>query len=84
MFRLAKEQMAAFSAAARKDFEDRMVLHLHERLPERCGAMSEATMRGLIQDGIANAASQGITSERAVCAHIEAMLGDAAPGGANA
>jgi len=69
--RLRKEQIEAFSAAARQEFEDRMVEHLNEFFPRHCKAMGEEGVRQEIRHGVARARTYEITSQRDVCKYID-------------
>jgi len=74
MLRIRKEQMDAFSQAAARSFEDRMVEHLTEFFPEQCEALGEPETREAIQHGINRAKTYGIISERDVCKYIDLMF----------
>jgi hypothetical protein len=74
MFKIRAAQVKAFEQAARKDFEDRMVLHLNEFFPDECRAMGEAALREMIRYGIGRAASHGIIMEPDVCKYLTLMM----------
>jgi hypothetical protein len=75
MFTIRKEQMEALADAGIADFEDRMMEHLFEcPLSERCRAMGEAALRGLIRYGLQRAASYGIVTERGVSVYVDVMV----------
>jgi len=75
MFTIRNEQMQAFSEAATKNFEVRMVAHLRQFFPERCAPMGEEEVRQEIRCGIERAATYGIVAERDVCHYIKLMFG---------
>jgi len=72
--KLRKEQIEAFSAAARKDFENRMVVHLREFFPKKCQTLGEVGIREKVRYGIKRAGSYEITAERDVCKYIDVMF----------
>lgn len=74
MLLVRSEQMAVFSAAAEKEFEDWMVAHLNRFFADRCKRMGEEALRELIRYGIHRAASYGLTIRREVCKYIDVML----------
>lgn len=74
MLVIRTEQMSAFSAAAEKQFEDWMVLHLNKFFASKCSRMGEDALRELIRYGIRRAASYGLTIRREVCKYIDVML----------
>jgi hypothetical protein len=72
--RIRSEQMAFFSNASLKTFEDRVLPHLNKCFPAQCAALGEPELRSTIQYGITRAASYGITTEREVCKYIDLMV----------
>ena len=72
--KLRKEQIEAFSAAARQDFEDRMVEHLNEFFPRHCKAMGAEGVRQEVRYGVERARAYDITSQRDVCKYIDLMF----------
>lgn len=74
LFRIRPEQMEAFAAAARKDFENRMVVHLRQVLPDECAPLGEQGLRELIRAGLRRTRSYRITAEYDVCRYLHLML----------
>jgi len=72
--KMRDEHMQAFTEAAVKDFEDRMVVHLNKFFPEQCEALGEAKTREAIREGIDRAAGYGFVAERDVCKYIDLMF----------
>ena len=72
--RMRQQQNEAFSEAAVKDFENRMVVHLHEFFPEQCKALGEKKTRKAIREGIERAGKYDIVTERDVCKFIDLMF----------
>jgi hypothetical protein len=66
-------QMAAFSKAEVRKFEDWMFPHLRQFFLAQCQSLDEAKVRELIRHGMARAAIYGITIERDVCKYIDLM-----------
>lgn len=71
MFTIRKEHLEAFRRASMEGFEDRMVAHLKEFLPESCAEMAESEIRRRIQYGIRRASAYSITAEDDVCRYID-------------
>ncbi len=74
MFKIRREQMAAFSGAARQSFEDRMVVHLNRFFPAQCEALGESEVRIVISYGIRRAREYGVKAERDVCKYVDIMF----------
>ena len=74
MLTIRKEQMDAFSHAALRIFECRMVAHLNRHFPKRCAKLGEDGVREWIRYGIERARTYGIVSERDVCKYIDVMF----------
>lgn len=74
MLTIRKEQMAVFSKAKLKKFEDFVLGHLNKSLPKQSGALGEARLRETIQYGIKRAASYGITAERDVYRYLYLLV----------
>ena len=72
--KIRSEQMAAFSQAAVRGFEDRMVAHVREFFPGRCESLGEEKTRETIRYGIARAEAYNIVVERDVCKYIDVMF----------
>ena len=72
--KIRKEQMEAFSEAAVKDFEDRVLQDLQEFYPVECRALKEAGVRAIIRKGIKNAEKYKIVAEHDVCLYIDLMF----------
>jgi hypothetical protein len=80
MFKIDKQQMAAFAESSVRGFEQRMVQHLGEQFPKQCAALAATTgVETLVRKGIERAASHGITLEKDVSGFIGVMcvLGEA-------
>lgn len=74
MFKIDKQQMAAFAESSARGFEERMVQHLEERLPQYCATLATAAgVQTLVQKGIERAAAHGITIEKDVSRFIGVM-----------
>src|SRR5581483_4821649 len=74
MLAVRAEQMALFSAAAEKQFEDWMVVHLNKFFAQKCSSLGEERLRELIRYGIRRASSYRVTIRREVCKYIDVML----------
>lgn len=84
MLKLSRQQMDSFRSAAARAFEERMIAHLAQRFPLRCGQIGQPNLLQVIQKGLGSAALHGIVKEKDVCRLIELMLAlgegaDAAP-----
>jgi hypothetical protein len=66
--------MAAFSEAASKSFEERMLAHLRRFFPKRCAALGEGAARELVRDGIAAARSYSVVAERDVARYLDVAM----------
>lgn len=71
---IRKEQMAAFKQYMRRQFEEKMVGHLHTYYAEACHQLGEVKIRGMIRHGIARAKLYGITAETDVSRYINMMF----------
>jgi hypothetical protein len=71
---IRQQQMATFSQARQKTFEERMAGHLNRCFPSECEALGEQGVQDAIRYGIERAASHGIASERDVCKYIDLMF----------
>ncbi|HET7100189.1 MAG TPA: hypothetical protein VFJ52_03490 [Terriglobia bacterium] len=74
MIVIRQEQLDVFSDAAVKDFENRMVLHLRQALPQECSALEDEGLRQAIRQSMERAAGYGIVAERDVCKYTEVMF----------
>jgi Domain of unknown function (DUF4123) len=74
MLVIRREQLALFSAAEVRKFEDWMVVHLNKFFRRECSQMGEAELRETIQYGIRRAASYGLKAKRDVCKYIDVMM----------
>jgi len=74
MFKMRREQMAAFREDALRGFEDRVAAHVQRCFARRWSALQEDGVRGLIRRGVERAAAHGIVAERDVCLFIDLML----------
>lgn len=71
---IRKKQIEAFSQAAVKGFEDRMVARLYKGYPEQCQELGKASLGELIKYGIKRAAKYDMKTEYAVEKYIELMV----------
>ncbi|AKT41731.1 hypothetical protein [Chondromyces crocatus] len=67
------EQVVALARAEVNGFEDRMVLHLAEVIPETTG-LGEAELRAQIQQGLERAARWGIAREYDLALYLQVMF----------
>jgi hypothetical protein len=74
MLVVRREQLALFSAAEVRKFEDWMVVHLHKFFRRECSQMGEAELRETVQYGIRRAATYGLKAKRDVCKYIDVMI----------
>ena len=74
MVTIRHDQMQAFSEAAARSFEDRMVVHLEKFFPQQCKALGEQRTRDVIRLGIERAARHDIDVEYDVCRYIDLMF----------
>jgi hypothetical protein len=79
MLTIRKDQMRAFDAYTRQNFEERLVRHLKAILPQQVRTLAgttpgDAKLRALIVQGIQKSAGYGITTERDTGRFIELMV----------
>jgi len=74
MLKIRKEQSEIFSQAAIKSFEDRMIQYLRQFFSQRYDEFGEEHVRGLIREGIANAATYQIIRECDVARYVTIMF----------
>jgi hypothetical protein len=74
MLKILKEQADAFSAAAVRDFENRMVKHLRRFFRADCRILGEEGVRETIRHGVLRAAGYGIVSEHDVALYLNLMM----------
>jgi hypothetical protein len=67
-------QQQAFEQAARKKFEDEMVVHLRQLAPQHCNAVGEAGLRQLVRTGMERAAKNGLTNRGPVRFYLDLMI----------
>jgi hypothetical protein len=67
-------QMAAFSKATVRNFENRLRAHLQETYPEPSEALGEAGVREVIAHGMKRAEHYHLASEREICGYVELMF----------
>ena len=72
--KLRQEQIEAFEPAARKNFEDRMVVHLKKYFGKRCEVVTESAVRDMIRYGIDRAVTYDIITQRDLCNYLSLML----------
>ena len=68
------EQVVALARAEVNGFEDRMVLHLAEVIPETTSGLGEAELRAQIQQGLDRAARWGIAREYDLALYLQVMF----------
>ena len=71
---LRKEQIQAFSDAARNRYEDRVLAHVNQFFPAECERMGEPAVREEIRYGIERSKVYGIVSQRGVTKYIDLMF----------
>lgn len=74
MFKMRREQKAAFRERVLCDYETRVLAHVDRCFPERRATLGEGGVREVIRLGVDRAAAHGITTEREVCKFIDLML----------
>lgn len=74
MLVIRKSQMDEFTKFELKKFEDSVVLHLRQDLPEKVKGLPEETLRDIIQRGISVAEDYGIRIEDDVKRYIDLMF----------
>jgi hypothetical protein len=74
MLKIRPEQIAVFSEAEVRKFEDWTLAHVKRFFPRQYATAGEAEIRRRIRDGIKRAAAYGITSKRDVCKFIDVMI----------
>lgn len=75
MLTIRKEQTAVFEETSRRDFKDRMIVHIRKFFPDHFAALQEENTRQLIDYGIERAAIHGIVNECDVCKFTDLMIG---------
>jgi hypothetical protein len=73
--RLRNAQRVTLREASRSGFEARVLDHLRRVLPADLERLGEQRVRTLIEEGVARAASYGITSKRDVTLFVDLMVG---------
>lgn len=78
MFKIHPEQMAACSEVSEKSFAEKITAHLVDSLPAPSAALGAPALQGMIERGIARAATHGITGRSDVCLFLAAgaVLGE--------
>src|SRR5262245_10326623 len=74
MFRVRKEQFAAFEALSRRRFEAELFEHLRGELPEEHAALGDEKVRGVVTWAIDHGQSYGFITEGQVCLFATAAL----------
>lgn len=74
MFAIRPDQIAKFSEAVLKQFEDMMVVHLKKFFPRRTTVAGEPKVREFIRYGVQRAASYNIKTKRDVSRYIDLMV----------
>lgn len=74
MLSIRPEQMQTLSEAARKGFDDMMVVHLKKFFPQRAKVAGEAKLREFIRSGVKRAATYNIKAKRDVSRYIDLMM----------
>jgi hypothetical protein len=80
MLKILSEQLEHFARRARRDFADRVVLHLTLTFPAHLAALTPEELRARVEDGLARAEAHGIVMEPDVLEFIVMLfaLGPAA------
>jgi hypothetical protein len=63
MLKILSEQLDHFARRARRDFADRVVLHLTLTFPAHLAALTPEELRARVEDGLARAEAHGIVME---------------------
>ncbi len=74
MLKIYDEQTEAFARAAKREFEDRMAVHLRRFFPEDCVRLGPEALEELIRHGISRAAEHGIVSEHDVALYLNLTI----------
>ena len=74
MLRIRSQQLAVFSQAEARKFEEWTVAHLKRFFPKQCAATSETRLCEAIGYGIQRSATYGITAKSDVCRYIDLMI----------
>ena len=74
MLTIRRDQLAVFTDLERRNFETRMIQHLHKCFPKQLEGTEDAELRGLIQYGVERSRSHRIKAERDVCRYIDLMV----------
>jgi hypothetical protein len=69
--RIRGEQLSQFMAAAKQNFESRMIAHVHQFYPEVCEELGEEAVRKQIHYGMKRAAFWGFEAEMDVCRYVD-------------
>lgn len=72
MFKIHPKQMAACAEVSTQSFADRITHHLVGSAPSPCEALGASAVQGMVERGIADAASHGITARKDVCLFLAA------------
>jgi hypothetical protein len=67
MLKINQNQLTACSEVSMQSFVDKITRHLVETLPSQSEAMGTSAIRGVVERGIARAASHGIMAQKDVC-----------------
>jgi len=74
MLVIRQEQMEILSRQRRQQFEERLLEHLKQVMPERCQELGDDRLRAEIRYGIERAMSYDIAAERDVASYLAVML----------
>jgi len=74
MLQIRNEQNEALEAQSRKDFEERMLVHLQKFFPDQCKQLGEEHTREAIWYAVERAETYEIVSERDVCKYTDLMF----------
>jgi hypothetical protein len=70
---IRKEQMAVMGEHMRRQFENRVLVHLEAKFPGDCKALGEEAVRASIRKGMARAEHYGLATELNVMRYIDLM-----------
>lgn len=74
MLRISRAHMTAFSDAASRRFEERLISFFREKTPALCRSYNEHTLRDTIHVGVKRAEGYGLTTEYDVARYVNVVL----------
>jgi len=72
--KLRSVQVDALSEPARRDFLERMRVHLRRFFPRQCQSMNDAQLNARVCNGVRRAGKYDIVNERDVCKYCDLMF----------